>query len=351
MGRNLIILFDGTWNNTRDKTNVVRMHESIDSTGEHDPQQPCRYLSGVGTSWHTWLTGGLFGRGLSENIQAGYTWLAQLYRPEDRLFVFGFSRGAYTARSLVGLVRKCGLLKSPEEALLKKAYALYRDKKVAPTHKKAVDFRATHSREMRVYFIGVWDTVGSLGVPLSGVPFSKDYYRWHDTRLSKIVDYAYHAVATDERRRDYAPALWTQIKPENREVEQRWFIGAHSNVGGGYDKQPPDCLAQIALRWMQDKAEQRGLNLRGKMEVLPEHCMGEINDSHAEFAFGLYKWVSKAKDRRFGKGVSETVDPSVWLRWKQEAAYRPASLKALQPGHERSVDDVRHALATDRLDG
>lgn len=351
MARNLTILFDGTWNQSRDQTNVVRMLQAIDSTGEHDPEQPCRYLSGVGTSWHNRLTGGLFGRGLSENIQAGYTWLAQMYRPDDWLFVFGFSRGAYSARSLVGLIRKCGLLKSADETLLKEAYELYRDKKVAPTHKKAVEFRAAHSREIRVYFIGVWDTVGSLGVPLSGIPFSKDYYRWHDTSLSKIVDYAYHAVAIDERRRDYAPALWTELKPENKEVEQRWFIGAHANVGGGYDKEPPDGLARIALRWLQDKAAGRGLKLRAKVEVEPQHCMAEINDSHGEFAFGIYKWVSRAQDRRFGKGCNETIDPSVWLRWRQDGGYRPGTLKALQPGHQGGVDDVGHALATDRLDG
>src|SRR5262245_11031082 len=80
MSRNVVLLFDGTWNNRQDKTNVLRLRESIDSRGEHDPGQPCRYLTGVGTSWHNWLTGGLFGRGLSENIQLGYAWLARTHR-------------------------------------------------------------------------------------------------------------------------------------------------------------------------------------------------------------------------------------------------------------------------------
>ena len=223
MGRNVIVLFDGTWNNIKDDTNVVRMRDAIDSTGEHDPNQPYKYLTGVGTSWHNRLTGGLFGRGLSENIQAGYAWLSALCQPADQIYVFGFSRGAYTARSLVGLIRKCGLIKSP--ASLEEAYTLYRDKSVAPKDDKAVAFRAAHSRETRVRFIGVWDTVGSLGVPLSGVPFSRDYYAWHDTALSKIVDYAYHAIAADERRADYKPAVWTsdskQKDAENIDVEQR----------------------------------------------------------------------------------------------------------------------------------
>lgn len=343
MARNLVLLFDGTWNNAKDKTNVLTMRESIDSTGEEDPLQPAKYLSGVGTSWHNWLTGGLFGRGLSENIQAGYAWLAGRYAPNDNLFVFGFSRGAYSARSCVGLLRKCGLLKSADPALVEEAYALYRDKKIAPEHKKAVAFRAAHSHEIRVRFIGVWDTVGSLGVPLSGVPFSKDYYRWHDTSLSKIVDHGYHAIAADERRADYKPAVWTndnhQKKPENIDIEQRWFVGAHSNLGGGYDKQPPDSLPKIPLRWMQDKAEAAGLKLRAKVALDPKDGMAAVNDSYKEFVFGAYALFSKPYKRPFGKGVNETVDPSVWARWKQDPAYRPASL-AKHPDHPLSDEAV-----------
>lgn len=330
MARNVVLLFDGTWNNTKHKTNVLSMREAIDSTGEQDPAQPTKYLSGVGTSWHNWLTGGLFGRGLSENIRAGYAWLAATYRPQDNLFVFGFSRGAYSARSCVGLIRKCGLLKSADAALLDEAYALYRDKEVAPTDRKAAEFRATHSHEPRVRFIGVWDTVGALGVPLSGVPFSKDYYRWHDTELSKIVDYGYHAIAADERRADYKPAVWTndnnQKKDENIDIEQRWFVGAHSNVGGGYPKRPADCLPKIPLRWMQDKAEAAGLKLRCKVDVDTQDCMAAVNDSYKEFVLGAYALFNKPYQRPFGEGVNETVDPSVWARWRQDAAYRPASL-------------------------
>ena len=327
MQRNVIVLFDGTWNDPKDKTNVVRMRESIDSSGEHDLTQPCRYLEGVGTRWDNWLSGGLFGRGLSQNIQAGYAWVAETFKPQaDRLFVFGFSRGAYSARSLVGLIRKCGVLKSVNPESIEAAYALYRDKKIAPDHPKAVAFRAANSHEIRVHFIGVWDTVGKLGVPISGIPFSSSFYRWHDTALSKIVDYAYHAIATDEHRADFKPTLWTKMKPENKEVEQRWFIGAHSNVGGGSEVKPPDCLADLALRWMQDKAELRGLKFRAKAQVEPEYCRGAIENSYGHFVLGFYKWVSRSYTRSFGKSVNETIDTSVWERWKQMSEYRPGSL-------------------------
>jgi uncharacterized protein (DUF2235 family) len=341
MERNLVLLFDGTWNDRKDQTNVLRMRQSIDSTGEDDPLQPCRYLGGVGTSWHNRLTGGLFGRGLSENIKQGYAWLARHHRAGDRIFVFGFSRGAYSARSCVGLIRKCGLLKSVDEDSIEKAYELYRDKDVAPKDEDAVKFRAANSREVRVRFIGVWDTVGSLGVPLARIPFSSDYYRWHDTRLSKIVDFAYHAVALDERRKHYDAALWTEQKPdETREVEQRWFIGAHANVGGGYEKKPPDCLANITLRWMQDKAEGAGLKLASRAEVADHHCLAPLNDSHAEFAYGLYQRIWKPAHRAFGKGVNEKVDLTVWNRWKRDKAYRPGTLNGHPecPSAEDEID-------------
>lgn len=337
MARNLVLLFDGTWNNRKDKTNVLRMREAIDSAGEADERQPCKYLTGVGTSWHNWLTGGLFGRGLSENIQQGYAWLARAHRPEDRIFVFGFSRGAYTARSCVGLIRKCGLLHSPTDENIAQAYELYRNKDVAPDDAAAVEFRARHSREVRVRFIGVWDTVGALGIPVARIPFSSDYYRWHDTRLSKMVDYAYHAIAVDEQRKEYAPAVWTDRKAdETLEVEQRWFVGAHSNVGGGYDKVPPDGLAKIPLRWLQDKAEHAGLALRSKADLAPQDCLAEVNDSFREFAFGAYALFNERYTRPFGQGVNETVDPSVWQRARQLAAYRPAELSG-QPEYAELV--------------
>jgi uncharacterized protein (DUF2235 family) len=324
MARKLALLFDGTWNNEGSRTNVVRMRDAIVSSGADDPQQPLFYDAGVGTSWHARFTGAAFGRGLSHNIRQGYGWLANRYQPGDGIYVFGFSRGAYTARSLVGLIRKCGILHSDDEAQVEEAYELYRDQDVAPDDEKAVGFRASRSREARVRFIGVWDTVGALGVPVSHVPFSRDYYRWHDTELSKIVDYAYHAIAVDENREDYDVAVWTAIKPENIKVEQRWFVGAHANVGGGY---PDDPLHTRPLRWMQDGAEAAGLALRGKAEVGPQDHLAGINDSFKEFMYGAYRLVKERYWRGFGRGVNESVDEGVWRRWKEKPEYRPGSLE------------------------
>jgi hypothetical protein len=322
MPRNLAVLFDGTWNNRRTRTNVIRMRESIRTVGRADAEQPCCYEEGVGTQWHSRVTGGAFGRGLSENILEGYAWLSRWHRAGDRIFIFGFSRGAYTARSLGGLIRKCGLLNTVTAETLRAAYDLYRDKSVHPDDPRAVAFREAHSRETRIRFIGVWDTVGALGVPLSAVPFSRDYYQWHDTELSKIVDYACHALALDEQRKDFAPTVWTKAKPENVKVEQRWFAGSHSDVGGGEGGRLPN----LALRWLQDMAAEAGLVLHGKLRLGPDDALAPISDSFAQFMFGLYRFFRRRHPRAFGAGVNEKVDESVWQRWRADPSYRPAAL-------------------------
>lgn len=324
MARRLVVLFDGTWNRKSDRTNVTRMRQHLISTGADDAQQPCFYDPGVGTHWYDRFTGGAFGRGLSINIRQGYQWLSRKHVPGDEIFVMGFSRGAYTARSLVGLIRKCGLLAAPTEALVHQAYAIYRNKQLHPDSAEAAAFRASFSRETRVRFIGVWDTVGALGIPLSHVPFGRDYYRWHDTDLSKIVDYAYHAIATDEHREDYRAAVWTKSKPENIDVEQRWFVGAHANVGGGYAH---DALPNIPLQWLQDKAAACGLKFSSAATVGAEDHLAPVKNSYAEFMFGMYRMFKQEYQRPFGTGVHETVDESVWRRWRALPVYRPASLQ------------------------
>jgi uncharacterized protein (DUF2235 family) len=311
--RRLALFFDGTWNTRKSETNVWLMKENIADRSADGIDQLCFYDPGVGTGKSDRLKGGIWGKGLSENIQQGYTWLCERYADGDLIFVFGFSRGAYTARSLVGLVRKAGLLQQPSAGRVKAAYDLYREKDVDPDQPKAVEFRGRYSRpgEVRVHFIGVWDTVGALGVPLSHVPFSRDYYKFHDTELSRIVDYAYHAVAVDEHREDYRPTLWTKTKPENKQVEQRWFIGAHADVGGGYPK-GEDALRYIPLRWIQDKAAARGLTFKQVFEPAANSYLAPCHDSFAEFLHGLYRILKFGRlfYRAFNRTVEE-VDQTV----------------------------------------
>lgn len=349
----LVVLFDGTWNDPEDCTNVYQLSTLIADSHAQPPQR-FFYEPGVGTATGDKLRGGLFGYGLSQNLLKGYDWLARHYQAGDEIWIFGFSRGAYTARSLVGLIRKCGLLKTSTPDLLQRAEKLYRDKAAAPDSAACVAFRDTYSQTVRVHFLGVWDTVGALGIP--GTMISEHgFYAWHDTELSKIVSYAYHAMAIDEHREAYEVAMWTNEdglkKPENIAVEQRWFIGAHANVGGGYGK--GDLLAGIALHWMLEKAQAAGLKLK-PFTLAPQAYLAPVTDSYKTFAYGLYsvfKGLFKKGDGRFYRpyaitrgqtcAVNVSIDPSMIAKWQAQADYRPPTLlnAHIDPGHETARPD------------
>ena len=335
MKRRLALFFDGTWNHRSTETNVWRLYELAASQRKfkkllgqrikeeaQDDEPKVRqlkyYHEGVGAKWGEKVWGGAFGYGLSRNIKDGYLWLSQYYQPGDEIFVFGFSRGAYTARSLVGLTRKCGIPRRPTEALVKEAYQLYREKKWHPDGRQAMAFKDTFSwKNVHVKFVGVWDTVGALGIPAHGILFGKEYYTWHDTELSGWVHNAYHAVAMDEHRADFAATMWSKAKKpkKGQHVEQRFFPGAHADVGGGYKG---GTLQQLSLRWMQERAAACGLEFKADAHVDDDAHLGPMHDSFGSFAFGLYAklpWVYPYYRPR-ELGVNEEIDNSILLRMK-----------------------------------
>lgn len=349
--RRLALLFDGSWNKPESNTNVERLRRLIAPHDAAGRPQLVNYIPGVGVSRGiTHLLGGAFGYGLSNNVLDGYRWLCNRWTGGDELYLFGFSRGAYTARSLSGMIRKCGLLKRDalgrvEASAVSDAYDFYRNIAIRPDDLAAMDFRAAHSIEIDVHFIGVWDTVGSLGIPdtSSWFPFARVRYRFHDTELSRIVKYAYHALALDEHCADYAPTIWTRnpykIKPGENitskkigqiDIEQRWFIGSHADVGGGNRcdgaGRAPDPLPDLPLAWLQRKAIEAGLACCELVIPDADANAGVPRNSYAEFMYGLYKYFKAPFNRTFGSGVNETVDDSVWQRWHIDASYRPPTL-------------------------
>jgi uncharacterized protein (DUF2235 family) len=271
MKKRLVICCDGTWNSLKQpaRTNVARVWDAVPGEGADGVRQPTCYLKGVGAGLPLvgHLAGGAFGWGLSAAVRDAYRFLVENYVPGDELFFFGFSRGAYTARSTVGFLRNCGVLRPEHAGLIDEAYRLYRDRDAAtgPDSPAAVRFREEHAHEnvTPVRFIGVWDTVGALGIPLSGGRLlHRINRRWqfHDMTLSSTVQSAFQALAVDEHRKSYVPAVWQpSAKPaeRNQEREQVWFTGAHSDVGGGYRERD---LADIALRWLADRAGRCGLD-------------------------------------------------------------------------------------------
>jgi len=252
--KHLVLCLDGTWcdadKQPEPQSNVALLSGMIDPRLEDGSGQRIYYDPGVGTGRGRLdrILGGAFGKGLSENVLAAYRFLSQFYSSGDLIYVFGFSRGAFTARSLCGFLAASGLLTRDmcNPSNLEFAWSYYRTPpKLRYPADRARLSRISHGSDARVRFLGVFDTVGALGVP-SG--FGARKVQFHDTDVSSIVDYSCQALAIDEHRPEFEAAVWTEPRHRNfRVVEQAWFPGSHANVGGGCEDTG---LSDLALEWM-----------------------------------------------------------------------------------------------------
>lgn len=333
----LILCFDGTWDRpdngadtaTRVESNVCRFYESVENgILPNGAVQKKWYGTGVGTNWYDRVVGGAFGLGLDRKIQDAYRWLVDNYPEPDagdyEVFVLGFSRGAYTARSLVGMIRNVGLLKPDNHHRVQDAYAIYRNRDASADTNEATAFRDRYSREIKIKFLGVWDTVGALGIPLPALQWlNAKEYAFHDTELSGIVANAAHAVAVDEHRVDYQVTLWAPKAKDGQIVEQRWFVGAHADVGGGY---PSRLLSDITLAWMQQKAIGCGLVLdpAAVPATTDANWQGPIAHSYRDFLDGAYAATHPPYYRpiQLGSG-NQVVDRTVLKRKDFTGDYKP----------------------------
>jgi uncharacterized protein (DUF2235 family) len=345
--KRLVVCCDGTWNTPDQKdrgvmrpTNVVKIARWVLPQAFDGSAQRVYYDRGVGTGdFVDRVFGGMFGVGLRHNVLEAYEFLSKGHEAGDEVYLFGFSRGAYTARRVVGMMRKCGLLPQglgdeARKAAIVEAYEIYNRREDAERggadSQAAVEFRDKHrSPRVPIRFLGVWDTVGAYGI--AGVVgqlttrFSKA--RFHDRRLSSDVEHACHAVAVDERRRLFQPALWEQGPTgllKGQVLEQSWFAGVHSNVGGGYEDTG---LSDVALHWMAARAEQRGLALdsRWRDRIDPDE-FGELRESRT----GVYRLLGRAVR---GVGVQkngfERLHHTPFDRMERDpAGYAPENLVA-----------------------
>jgi len=342
--KRLVVCSDGTWNEPdqtdrgeRCPSNVVITDRAVAPQDSKGVPQVSFYDRGVGTAWGLdKLVGGAFGTGLSRNVEDGYRFLVDNHGPDDdSLFLFGFSRGAYTVRSLVGLIRKCGLLKKRHVEKFPEAYALYRNGKVGPDAPEAMRFRNDFSRPVRIRFLGVWDTVGALGVP-GMMGFLSRYHQFHDVTLSRSVERAYQAVAIDERRRWFQPAIWEAQDHPGQIVEQVWFAGVHTNIGGGYADRG---LSNITFLWMKQKAEEAGLAFDEDYirSVIHPDSLGELRDSRK----GIYR-ATPDYVRAIGvhKRGHEWVHPSVFDRIRRKMPrYAPENVGDWMVRAGLTIDD------------
>jgi uncharacterized protein (DUF2235 family) len=353
--KRLALFLDGTWNEVDSNTNVWRMKALCAPTSTDGKTQLAYYEIGVNG-----VIGGSTGKGLDENIARAYEWLVENYNVGDEIFIFGFSRGAYTARSLAGLVAKLGILKpgspiggaqlfsrykrSDEETLGK----LHELQDAGKLENITLEERwlLKYSQVAKIKVVGVWDTVGSLGIPaLSIAGVGRSTFGYLTTGLRIQIEHGYHALAIDEHRKDFVPTLWDVRTPKDpnearaaprsiSSVEQRWFVGAHANVGGGYES---DLLAQAPLRWIMKKASLFGLTFRNDVDIDGDILKAPINDSYREFMHGAYAKISRPFFRTIGENpdvrddgthtnVNETIDQSVFERWRTMPTYRPSNL-------------------------
>ncbi|MBA5779368.1 DUF2235 domain-containing protein [Stappia sp. F7233] len=359
--RNLVVCCDGTWNTPDMKdggipapTNVYKIWGAVADQTEKGKEQRRYYHTGVGTDggYLSRIAGGTFGTGLSKNVKSAYKWLAEEYEPKDRIFLFGFSRGAFTVRSLAGMIARCGLVdlkksaESPDEvwACVDAIFAKYRRE----AYDESVAAEAAYHNaksvgdapgKTAVHFLGVWDTVGALGVPddqaLLNLVDDPRRYQFHDTELSATVKTARHAVAIDERRQVFAPTLWSNCHQHDDAIEI-WFPGVHADVGGGY---AATGLSDIALAWMIEEAEKAGLKLRdtAKQQIKGDPH-GVLHDSLTGiFASDLSNIRPRAVPGFGANGQKANFHPAALARQENPPLAQPDYWRTIQLAKKKSA--------------
>lgn len=332
MKKRIVICADGTWNRPEKNlkedvpTNVIRLARAVSPVAADSAPQQVFYDWGLG-SYHDEWSAGITGSGIHKNIMDGYRYIVQNYSPGDELFLFGFSRGAYTVRSLCGLIHNCGILKRPDARLIQTAFDHYKrqEEEYAPKGAKSVAFRKRHAHPSNeVQFLGIFDTVGALGIPLSCLGWLNTEDEFFDSKMGPNVRIARHALAIDERRYDFQATI---LRPRrNLDLKQVWFVGVHSDVGGGYK---PDkggtLLSDIALGWMMGEAEQAGLSFEKHLgRRLKPDPAATLHDS-SSLKFRSWKDIWRPINHRRGEVL---IHRSVKQRWDQDPSYRPENLKA-----------------------
>jgi uncharacterized protein (DUF2235 family) len=341
--KQLIVCSDGTWQKITSPypTNVVKITQAI----IYNSNNLIFYGEGIGTgNLVDRIAGGLFGLGIDKNIQDAYRFLCLNYAPGDQIYLFGFSRGAYTVRSLVGLIRSVGMLPKQGIRKIPQAYKIYQAAKgqyvgkgeltrentkvrelpdvIKFRNQMTNEYGTDYQEEIEITVLGCWDTVGALGIPrIAWMPGFIDRlfnqkYQFHNTKLSSTVKSAFHAVSIDEHRKAFLP---TQMKPaQDGQLTEVWFPGGHSGVGGGTLANSP--LSNAALLWMIESVE--GLNLgltfdRNKIEdgVNVDPMIQTNYDLKLPFFKGIRSLPSAA-----------ILHESVYHRWHLCRWYRPRNL-------------------------
>jgi len=338
--RRLIVFFDGTWQygEQRFDTNVAKICQ-LTATANPRVGQILFYQHGVGAK-ETFLPtmakiwNGAVGAGIEAKLSAAYEFLAANYRSGDRIYIFGFSRGAYTANCLAGMLSTCGLLQPAYLRLTPVAFSRFRASG-QNTDSALNQFRRAycHNDSLRIDYLGLWDMVGARGLPRS-LPFSRFWnrrYDWQRVGLPSSVARGRHAVSIDEDRSTFAPTLWPEGKLSgDGPIQQKWFAGDHGHVGGGHELSG---LSNVALRWVLEGAVEAGLECSDAWKALVHQCNPRtpIDGRVLRRNSLLWRFLRSISGRsaRQPPPRREYVHESVWERTQTLPGYRPAQLEGM----------------------
>jgi hypothetical protein len=400
--KRLILCFDGTWNAIGDPktcTNVVKIANTVSLRDPEGIDQVCYYNSGVGSGGPLdRFLGGAFGVGLKANVKRGLAFLALNYQTDDEIYLFGFSRGAYTARAVAGVLGVAGIPLDISQAevhwdhyrRIAKLQAAQRnlregspkrdvlEKEIGDLRDKLKEYTNYQPEEINIACVGVFDTVGAYGVPsgigLGAIPHYFTYWTrgFSSRKIGQRIKVALHAMAIDERRRPFMPTFWTLRQQEKlidaQRVEQVWFPGSHSNIGGGYD----NCgLSDLALAWMISQVKEKTKLAFDEDELYKtiwpcpagtlyrssgrgpfstaRSVLPKVSDSLAAQAWrAIRNWLA-GKERKLGLRVNEQVHWSVrdrlgyentWVDGQGACKYAPRNLRKIEKYSDPSELEV-----------
>jgi len=297
MPKNIVIFSDGTGQEGGKgaNSNIYKLYNMVE---DRTSKQVSFYDPGLGTGWQK-FSGNIAGAGISKNIQECYQFIFEHFEAGDQIYLFGFSRGAATVRSLASFIHYFGILPKSRPDLIKKAYKIYQIENKEKRELKANEFISIHhTMWTKIKFLGCYDTVAALGIPIKPLSVLMNklpgfQYKFHDFKLSDSVENAYQALAIDDERKTFHPILWDEkdILPY-QSIKQVWFCGMHTDVGGGYDKQD---LSNIPLIWLKDLAIKHNLLIYPKPSVpIKSNINGFMHNSRGDGWTKLY-----AKEQRF----------------------------------------------------
>ncbi|WP_055077126.1 DUF2235 domain-containing protein [Pseudanabaena sp. 'Roaring Creek'] len=333
--KRLIVCCDGTWIKLEkpDATNVLKIAQSVQAEDDLEIQQIVFYDQGIGTDgdFIDQISGGAFGWGIDQKIQSAYRFLSLNYQEGDEIYLFGFSRGAYTVRCVAGFIYCAGLLKRQYIHKTPEAYQLYRDRNSSthPSGEKAIKFRETYGEHVSIRALCCWDTVGSLGIPDLIPNFPLDnwvnkQYEFFDVKINRLIQNAFHAVAIDELRKSFLVTPMELSDGSETQIHQLWFVGDHGSIGGGVKEKYG--LSDITLEWMMEWVEKLGLAIDRSCVESPINPQFDIPfDNEPK---GIFKLAGEV--RREIEGDISSLHETVKQRWQHDPSYRPENLLRLQ---------------------